>query len=254
MADDLEYRRCYGLDLIVGTKAQIQSFGIGLNVAFPGEAEASKHNNITTVDPRGFRVMVYKLPRGRFEARVHFPNMPDYPQPGSVGSERAEIEAWPGVKKSELPWSDSFIGSGDALVAAGIVREEQLPRPGRARSTSIRWRADGTIASQGSYEHGQPGSISISRQGKNRFTVHIGISLEEKQRRRQADEDALDAAREAWKRQIEAMPQPAMLERLPQWQLDRLAGTEVQPFQPRSNVINMQGWKASRSMREEHHR
>ncbi len=252
MADDLEYRRCYGLDLIVGTKEQIQSFGIGLNVAFPDEDGAPEYS-IETVDPRGFRVMVYKRPRGRFEARVHFPNVHEYPQPWSVGSEREGIEVWPGVKKTAQTRLDAFTGSGDALVAAGIVREEQLPRPGRVRSTSITWRADGTIASQGSNDHGRLGNVSIFRHGKNRFTVHISVSMEERERRGQAKEDALDAARETWKRQVEAMPQPAMLERLPQWQLNRLATVEVVPFQPRSNVINMQGWKAARSMKEAHH-
>lgn len=244
MNDALEYTRCYGLDLIEGTKEQIQSYGIGLNVAFPGEAGAPDHG-ITTVDPRGFRVVIYKKPRGRFAAHVHFPNVPDYPQSWNLGSQRAEVEVSPGVKKTTQMLGDSFTGSGDALVAAGIVREEQLPRPGRARSTSITWRPDGTIASQGSNDHGRAGSLWICRHGKNRFTVNVVVSWEEQQRRRQALDDELDVAREEWKRKIEAMPQPARLEPLPAWKLERLAEHGLKPRRTPSNVIDLQAWRAA---------
>ncbi len=243
----LEYVCCYGLDLIKGTKEQIQSFGIGLNVTFPGELNTPE-GRISTVDPRGWRVVIYHEGRGRFAAHAHFPNIPDYPQPWQFRAfYLKKEEAFPGVTLEMSLYSDCFIGSADALINAGLVRDEQLPGPGRPRRTCVTWRPDGTMLPRGANGH-EPGSVHIARKSGRTFNVRIRIASEESERRHQAHDEALKSERENWMRAVEAMPRPPRLKPLPQWQLNRLEAAGVADYQRRSNVVELRAWKVARNM------
>ena len=48
-------------------------------------------------------------------------------------------------------------------------------------------------------------------------------------------------------RKVEAMPQPAMLEPLPQWQLNRLRECDPEPCHVASNVVDLRAWRAARA-------
>lgn len=109
-------------DMIYGTKEQLQSIGLGAGISFPGEAGETR-KKIKVVDPRGFTATIdraiYKAD-GVFCACIRFP-----------GRDRPSWEAeWKpfyfGVNKREFVCGDEFIGTGEALAAAGLVRMDQL--------------------------------------------------------------------------------------------------------------------------------
>lgn len=231
------FQRDYG-DHICGTKQQIQSLGIGVRTAFPGEPGAPKRE-VTTVDHRGFRVAIRPYRNNLFNAYIYFPGWPKPPVPWSAVAEAIA----PGVTRSRDSWFDEYKGTASALIAAGVVRDEQIPGPGRARKVVARWLPDGRLCGRGAAGGHYPGEVHVSCEASKLVTVRITITHEEKARR----DDAWRQAYAEWERRIADIPRPAKLEPLPQWQLNRLRERDPEPCHVVSNVVDLRAWRSARA-------
>lgn len=91
------------------------------------------------------------------------------------------------VRVERSVWNDfdSFFGTEEALIAAGLITADQLPgKPGRGRTRST-FLADGTPLRPG-WPRGmskEPGRKVVSIYEQAEFRVDITVSLEEQQRR-----------------------------------------------------------------------
>lgn len=97
------------------------------------------------------------------------------------------------VEKRSQICSDTYIGTAAALIAAGIVEEHVLPgQPGRNKMS---------VTFQGE-ERGRcrPGWLQIKRVRSKKFEVIVGVSLEERERRKAAE----DARRKTEQQQLAA--------------------------------------------------
>jgi len=140
-----------------GTKAQLQAAGLGVGLAFPGEPGARK--KLECKCPLGFDFLI-RLPdydRARREARIYTA----YSWFDPRGEQPDEFEAHaPGVlRKLWTPenygtGSDTYEGTGDALVAAGLVPDARY-FPGRPGVTKLQasyvkgWRLTTSATSTG---------------------------------------------------------------------------------------------------------
>lgn len=235
-ANPLEYHQCQWGDYIKGTKRQIQSLGIGLRSSFPGDPGAPKLK-VATLDPRGYGVTIHADHGGRFCVYIHFPGWPESP-----GTSRENVPGLQGVTVERVDWLDVYRGPAIELVAAGIVRPEQIPGPHNGRKHCAGWLPDGSLCGQGHKAWQVPGGIWISRRPSDRLEVKVYVPSEEGERRSSASRQA----RMEWEQLVASMPRPAKLEPLPQWQLNRLAAGDIQPSSPCSNVVDMRAWRAKR--------
>jgi hypothetical protein len=90
----------------------------------------------------------------------------------------------PGVQKEEFHGVDTYIGTSAALIAANVVRPEELPgQPGVGRYSAC-YRPLGVERGDRCW-HLQPGYTVIYRLLDDRFRVHINVSDEEAHRRLQ---------------------------------------------------------------------
>lgn len=155
---ELEYNLCPWGDLIYGTKEQLQAIGLGIGIPFPSEAGETR-KKIKVSDPRGFTAFInyasYKGD-GVFCAIIKFPER-DSPEP-----------KWRpftfGVKKREAIWGDDFIGTGEALSAAGLVQINQLPGQPGMRKVCVTIHPDGTIKTDNKTR--REGDKTIKKSGK----------------------------------------------------------------------------------------
>ncbi|MBO1114664.1 hypothetical protein [Bordetella petrii] len=203
---DAEYRQYDWGDCIDGTKEQLQAFGIGVGLTFPGEPEGPKRV-LRARDPRGYLVVIKNCytQEGRFTAHIYFPNWPKRPSP-------AWEPAFLGVEKREGFWADEYRGHDDALSAAGLICAHQFPgRPGM-RKTCVTILPNGQVLdthpqSSQPTEAKATGAKCIFRGSGKMFHVWIYISAEENDRRR-----ALwDAAETKWRYEVQSLLRPARL-------------------------------------------
>lgn len=171
-------------DLIEGTKAQLQALGIGQGVAFPGEMGGPKRQ-LTTTDPRGFNVALVVASKDplTFRATIEFPDWP-------VSPDRRPDE-WvamsTGVRRcTDHLRSDRFVGSVDALVAAGLVQPGHFPGMPGMRKTRVTIQADGNPRSHCADWWRQPGARVIERDSKTMYRVTVVVPADEADRRRAA--------------------------------------------------------------------
>ena len=239
----LEYRQYEWGDRIVGTKAELQSLGIGVGIAFPGEDGANKRE-MTTKDPRGYRVKVYSGGDDRFIASLIFPNWPK--EPRGIGP---EVEAFPGVQRQEFYVDrDRYIGTAEALVAAGLVAADRFPGMPGMRKGCVWIYADGSLPpSQNRTEwvrSREPGARYVERVTRDRYSVIVRIAEDEAARR----SDALARAKAEWRAALAAMPRPAPLLALPE--LTRQFGRPAQFVPDRSvTVVSLAAWREMRRAR-----
>lgn len=207
-------------DSIVGTKAELQAFGLGVGLSFPGEAGGPRHE-LRVRDARGFAVSISRQWTGSEEygARIKFPHWPGRPS-------AQWAPAFPGVKRRERRWGDEYLGSGDDLAAAGLVLVGQLPgQPGR-RKVRVTIYADGTFYgelrpnSNSGRDACAAGARQIVRVSASTYRVEVRVLVEEEERRRAAEE----IAESAWRHQVRTLPRPARLQPLPR---ARLIGFEA---------------------------
>lgn len=196
---ELEYNLQLCGDVIYGTKEQLQSIGLGAGIPFPGEAGETREK-IKVTDPRGFTARIWRAAYkddGVYCASIWFPDC-----------DRPDEEWKPysfGVKKKDSVWGDEYIGTGEALAAAGLVRMDQLPGQPGMRKVAVSFRPDGSVATDNKNIHELVKTITKSH--KTRYTVWVKISDEEEEKRRRAHNE-----KEAeWVERMAALPRPEPL-------------------------------------------
>ena len=149
-----KFVQCWWGEYLYATKEQIQALGIGVGQLFPGEVGGPKRR-LKTIDPRGFETRIETSSEGFC---VHIEFFPDRDKnQGMPGM----IEYAPGVTKQESRWCDCYTGTSDSLIAAGLVKAEQLPGYPGQNKTCVSVFADGSIQRhRTSYE---PGAKSIQK-------------------------------------------------------------------------------------------
>lgn len=197
----LEYRQQLWGDLIVGTKQELQSIGIGAGLAFPGEPDGPKRW-MRVRDPRGFLTKIEREGYGdRYIAQIPFPGRED----------RIYLEEWidyaPGVLKcSTHYWGDSYIGSAEALVAARLVESSQLPgQPGMGKHT-VTISAEGSVCGRVHNVTAHAGMKTIQKRGM-KFVVDVIVGREEQTRR----SEVMRHERYEYEQRMKDLPRPAPL-------------------------------------------
>jgi hypothetical protein len=201
----LEYNHYAWGEFIYATKAQLQSFGIGVGLAFPGEP-GGPSRKMTVMDPRGFSTTLDIAFDGeRYGARIQFP--------GREKQLGLRTKFVPGVeKRSEYEWFDEYIGTAEALAAVGLAPLEHFPGQPGMRKMRVTIFADGTVPTGApTVRHRrseEPGAKMIQRASKTTFRVRVIVAQEDRERRaestRHADED--------YKARMQALPRPGRLE------------------------------------------
>lgn len=141
----LKYRECPWGDSIDATKEQLIRLGLGVS-DFPVGGRS-----VWTVDPRGYKTEItskYMAP-GTYLARIYFPGR-------SVPKDEDEPFA-PGVMLRREIWSDDYVGSGEALVAAGLVKPEMLPGQPGIGKVQVTLYPIRTASQFGRLQSGRPG-------------------------------------------------------------------------------------------------
>ncbi len=199
----VEYREYDWGDWITGTKEQLQAMGLGVALAYPGEQGGPK-KKMTVRELRGYAAEISRNQEGTFTARIRFTERPERPSPDF-------LPVFPGVKKREHHRFDEYIGTAEALTAAGLVLTEQLPGQPGMRKMRVTIFPDGTIPSGApTANHPEarlPGARHIERAGAREYCIRINV-LEEEQARRWMTEKAAEAA---WERAVRAMSRPPRL-------------------------------------------
>lgn len=204
---EFEYNELIWGDLIYGSKEQLQALGLAVDLAFPGEPGAPRRR-MKVLDPRGLSTTIglatYKG-TGIYSASISFPGRSWWDQ------EERWNDFAEGVKKREYPSFDDYRGTADALVAAGLVRLDQLPGKPGMRKVKVTILADGTLpkgAPTANCSRAQePGARLIERRSKTTYGLCVYVCDDEESRRREAE----DQAKEEWEQRILALPRPAPL-------------------------------------------
>jgi len=125
-------------DLILGDKEVLQRMGIAAGQPFPGEPGAEK-KSVKTKDPRGFACRLELWGLGGF------PYLASISHPGPTWS---EVEDWrpyaAGVIYRPYYEHDEYLGSADALAAAGLVPSDLFPGMPGMSATQQTIYSDGT--------------------------------------------------------------------------------------------------------------
>jgi hypothetical protein len=201
----LEYNQLPWGDLIYGTKDQLRSLGVAVDTAFPGE-EGEHRRRIAVTDPRGFKCHIEKCDyreEGVFCASI--------PLPGREQPEQPLESFAPGVLRQENTWTDDYVGTADALAAAGLILLEQLPGQPGMRKVIVTILPDGSLpkgrSSAKFHEDKEPGTKQITRASKTTFRVAVFVEADEKLRRY----DVYARVRREWEGRMRLMPRPAPL-------------------------------------------
>lgn len=197
-----EYKQCPWGDLICGTKEQLQNIGIGPAMAFPGETNGPKRV-LRVTDPRGFIARVMASHSNLFSVSIDF-----------HGRERPQwhiSDFAQGVRKEEIVWGDIYTGTAESLIAAGLVRRDQLPGQPGMRKTIVTILPDGSLPkgapTANCREAREPGAKIIKKKSKTAYEVFVIVPEQEQGRRH---DKYLQAERE-WKARMMSLPRPAPL-------------------------------------------
>jgi hypothetical protein len=201
------YTQCDWGDLIVGTKEQLQSLGLGVGCPFPGEAGGPRRH-MNARDPRGYPVTIAEQRAdGRYAVYLKFPDWPA--RPPWQGDWQP---VYAGVKRRDCLRADEFLGAAPDLVAAGLVQPGHFPGLPGMRKMRVSVLADGTLphgAPTANYRGAmaEPGARTVERRG-SAYVVNVVPSPEEVERRLAAH----DLAEADWRNKVRALPRPAMLQ------------------------------------------
>lgn len=195
----LEYNQLPWGDLIYGTKDQLRSLGIAVDIPFPGEDGGSKRR-LRVIDPRGFKCQIEAC--AYREEGVYCASIP---LPGREAPEPPLLPFAAGVLSQENTWSDDYLGTADALVAAGLIRLDQLPGQPGMRKVIVTLLPDGSPA-RASEAH-EAGAKQISRASQGRYRVAVFVDDHERSRRY----DAYARSRREWEERMGQTPRPAPL-------------------------------------------
>lgn len=97
-----------------------------------------------------------------------------------------EVQFAPGVVLWHFPGEArlTYVGAGDALVAAGVVQRHQFPGQPGSGATSVTWAPNGARARRGYGERGTPGWMQIHLRHTTRnphYVVTVAITEERSQ-------------------------------------------------------------------------
>lgn len=198
-------------DIIYGTKDALQAIGVGIGLAFPGEASGPKRE-LKTTDPRGFKCKItdggYRG-AGVYCASIAFP---DREEPESLGGWQHFAA---GVQRKAHIRVDEFVGTADDLVSAGLVPQGHFPGCPGMRKTTV------TILPNGNIPNGapttkhpdsrKPGAKSITRTSGQKYSVMLNIDDELRELRWQATREA----RDEWEQKINSLPRPPRIDGKP---------------------------------------
>jgi hypothetical protein len=199
------YMRGCGVEVWYGTRRQIQALGFGVNAEFPDRV-GLKHA-LHAEDDRGNPVKIELL--WRYDSGAEYYSavrqFRDWDEARRERRRQLTSDFAPGVTcfKGGF-WADEYTGDRDSLVAACLVRHEDLPgQPGRGK-TRVSFNRDGSLAVRGGERAEVRWRKVIHLVGKNRFRVEIPIDDAEHEARRaeyalfdagqrQLDNEALEA-------------------------------------------------------------
>lgn len=201
---------CWWGEVLYGTKARIQALGIAGGRAFPGEVGGPRRV-LNVKDPRGFetRIQIHWA----FDSVRHASGFSvSISYPGRSLAVDEWRDAYPGVRVCKaVAWFDEFVGTAEALVASGLLREGQFPGLVGMRRVRVRIAPDGAVID------GTPtvpdarsrmvGSKCVEKAGATAWRVQVVVSEEVSELRRElqaANERAEIAA-------FERMPRPPAL-------------------------------------------
>lgn len=198
-SSEFRFNQYFWGESVQGSKADIQSIGIGCGMAFPGEPDGPKRC-LHTVDPRGFPVNITIWNEGVYWVSIDFP-----------GRARPSYEAWieyaPGVlKSSHLSYADEYVGTESALVAAKLVDPARFPgKPGMCK-TRVRVTPDGAVLTGNKFGW-RVAAMIVERRWKTRFLVRVNLSEEEESQR----EKEHSRRENEFQARINALPRPPSL-------------------------------------------
>ena len=195
----MDYSQLWWGEMIVGTRDELQALGLGCGQAFPMSADR-RRRPLRCVDSRGLACEIKRYGReGRFVAVIRIPGRE------SVADQPSSL--FPGVTMERLCFADMFRGRVEALIAAGLLRSDQLPGATGLHKTRVTFQPDGTVAPRHKHRNATEGFISVVRDGKYRVNVYRYVSDAECERRRV---DGI-AKREEFERRMWKLPRPAPL-------------------------------------------
>lgn len=172
-----KYDQCWWGELIYGTKQELQELGLAPGLTFPGEPYGPPRI-LKVVDPRGLPCSINQFCKreGVYSAFIR------YPDRDSI--KRVLATAHPGVTVEHLAYADLYRGRAEAVIAAGLVRADQLPGAPGLRKTSACFYADGSVMTERQWDQSHEGAKSVSRKGKYQVHVYVYVSSEEETLRR----------------------------------------------------------------------
>lgn len=231
----LEYNQLAWGDLIYGTKDQLRSIGITVAAPFPGEDGCSRRRLVVT-DPRGFKCRIEACDyreQGVFAVSI--------PMPGREPPQPAWQNVAPGVRRQENTWTDDYVGTAEALAAAGLVTLDRLPGQPGMRKVIVTILPDGSLppgaANARCPDAKEAGARQIKRASKTNYQVSVFVDFEERSRRYEADA----RLRREWEAQMRLRSRPAPLHA----RLLTCAPTEIAAVTPErrsvGNVIYLSG-------------
>lgn len=200
---NVEYTKKPWGELIYGTKEQIQRLGIAVGLAFPGE-EGGPKRLLTATDPRGFRCRVE-----RRDSRIDEDDdelfcvvipIPGRERPTDKSSTFAD-----GVQVKRHVLFDEYVGAGEALCAAGVVRIDQLP--GQPGMNKVCTTFDSDYGIQNDSTRRYCGRVKIYRTSRARYEVHVFVNANEFERR----EHEFARLQREWEERMCRLPHPAPL-------------------------------------------
>lgn len=198
---ELYYSRNLRGEILRATKAQIQSFGIGAGMAFPGET-GGPARFLHVSDPRSYETRISNYNGEQYNVWITYPGReydePTFAPPPLPGVRPANTRGWA---------YDEYEGTADELAAAGLARPDQLP--GREGNAKVQLTIlNGVIIAKGAdVRRRAAGAKLIVRAGKSKYRVIVSISDDECARR--AHE--FTRAREEWEGRMSELPSPAPL-------------------------------------------
>lgn len=170
------YQRFLWGESIEGTKAQIQEYGIGVGLPFPGEP-GGKVRDVVCEDPRSFKCLIWRRDEENlFHVTIWYPGRSD----PSLGSYPVK-EFAPGVTCQEFPTHDHYSGSMAGLIDAGLVKAGHFPgQPGRGKTTV--WLVNGEVVDPKLCDQSLRGRLI--KTGKDRYEYSFrDVSVDEYNRR-----------------------------------------------------------------------
>ncbi len=171
-------------EIYSGTKAQLNEIGFGVDCLFPGEPLGAKRQCRLPL-AHGYARVEVALASSEgtqsekpFEARIFSVHASHLAYDSDHKKRRVPFA--PGVTVTENGWADTYTGTAQALILAGVIEERQLPgMPGCGRCTTT-FDTRGEICTRGSLLWKQEGFKVVRKYGK-KITVRCGASKEKEE-------------------------------------------------------------------------